>query len=183
VHSVPGAGSTFWIELPLPAAVAVNGQPSGVVGVTGTASPQWLTPPRLLVAEDGLVNQIVAVRTLKACGCQTEVASDGVQALEMLSTRHYDAVLMDCQMPMMDGYQATAELRRRENGGHHTPVIAMTAHAMVGAVEQCLGAGMDDYISKPLRRATLMETLRRWIPTQSDIAVTDPTEEPVADRS
>jgi CheY-like chemotaxis protein len=90
---------------------------------------------------------------------------------------------MDCQMPMMDGYQATAELRRRENGGHHTPVIAMTAHAMVGAVEQCLGAGMDDYISKPLRRATLMETLRRWIPTQSDIAVTDPTEEPVADRS
>ena len=183
VDSVPGAGSTFWIELPLPAAVAVNGQPSGVVGVSGTASPQWLTPPRLLVAEDGLVNQIVAVRTLKACGCQSEVASDGVQALEMLSTRHYDAVLMDCQMPMMDGYQATAELRRRKNGGHHTPVIAMTAHAMVGAVEQCLAAGMDDYISKPLRRARLMETLGRWIPLQDDLVVADGTTEPVVDRS
>jgi PAS domain S-box-containing protein len=179
VDSEPGVGATFWIELPLPAAVAVNGQPSNVTGVSGTAIPEWLTAPLVLVAEDNLVNQIVAVRTLERCGCQAEVASDGMQALEMLSKHHYDGVLMDCQMPVMDGYQATTELRRRENGGHHTPVIAMTAHAMADAAEKCLAAGMDDYISKPLRRAELTDTLHRWIPAQTDIVVTGATTETV----
>jgi two-component system sensor histidine kinase/response regulator len=173
VESEPGVGTTFWIELPLPASVAVNGQPSSVAGVSGTTNPQWLTEPLVLVAEDNPVNQIVAVRTLERCGCRAEVASDGVQALEMLSKHHYDGVLMDCQMPVMDGYQATTELRRREDGGHHTPVIAMTAHAMSDAAEKCLAAGMDDYISKPLRRAELTDTLHRWIPTQTDVVAAD----------
>jgi CheY-like chemotaxis protein len=87
----------------------------------------------------------------------------------MLSACDYAAVLMDCQMPDMDGFAATAELRRRENGERHTPVIAMTALAMTGAVEKCLAAGMDDYVGKPIRRAQLIQALQRWIPPEREI--------------
>ena len=107
---------------------------------------------------------IVAVRALERCGVRTEVAATGVEALQALAERRYDAVLMDCQMPEMDGYEATVELRRRENGSERTPVIAMTAHAMDGDRERCLQAGMDDYITKPMRHADLAEVLLRWIP-------------------
>jgi CheY-like chemotaxis protein len=91
----------------------------------------------------------------------------------MLAARHYDAVLMDCQMPDMDGYEATTELRHRENSDHHTPVIAMTAHVMDGAIEKCLAAGMDDYVSKPINREKLADALHRWIPAQTHLAITD----------
>jgi PAS domain S-box-containing protein len=172
-ESKPGRGSTFWFEVELAAAVATNGRPPrpGDVGVA--AHPLWLTAPLVLVAEDSPVNQIVAVRALERCGCRVEMVSDGRQALEALSTQRYDAVLMDCQMPDMDGYEATTELRRRENGDHHTPVIAMTAHAMDGDREKCLDAGMNDYISKPMRREQLIDTLQRWIPPQTDTTVAD----------
>jgi PAS domain S-box-containing protein len=174
--SEPGCGSTFWIELLLhePATTAA-GAPASVDG-DGAAKPQWSTAPLVLVVEDSQVNQIVVVRTLERCGCRTDVANTGLEALEMLAKQRYDAVLMDCQMPEMDGYEATAALRARENGGPRTPVIAMTAHAMHGDRERCLDAGMDDYLSKPIRRDWLIDTLRRWLPVTSDDATMMGTE-------
>jgi CheY-like chemotaxis protein len=122
--------------------------------------------PLVLVVEDSPVNSLVAVRVLEHAGFRTRAFADARSALDALATTQYDAVLMDCQMPDMDGYEATAELRRREaRCGRHTPVIAMTAHAMTGDRERCLNAGMDDYITKPVRSRELVSLLRRWIGT------------------
>ena len=122
--------------------------------------------PLVLVVEDSPVNSLVAVRVLERAGFRTCAVADARSALDELAAAHYDAVLMDCQMPDMDGYAATLELRRRERAsGAHTPVIAMTAHAMTGDRERCLDAGMDDYITKPVRSQELVGMLRRWIGT------------------
>jgi CheY-like chemotaxis protein len=118
----------------------------------------------VLVVEDSQINQIVASRGLERCGCRSHVVGDGEAALLALEARHYDAVLMDCQMPVLDGYKATKALRRRETAPEHMPVIAMTANAMEGDRQRCLDAGMDDYITKPMRHAALADMLRRWIP-------------------
>jgi two-component system sensor histidine kinase/response regulator len=120
--------------------------------------------PSILIADDNDINQILAVRMLERRGYGTEVVADGRQALHALERDPYAAVLMDCQMPEMDGYDATSELRRRELVGTHTPVIAMTAHAMRGDREKCLASGMDDYLAKPLNPDELDRILRRWAP-------------------
>ena len=164
-ESEPGRGSVFWFELPL-AEVAGAGAPRErtlpAAERTATAAS-----PLVLVVEDSPVNRLVAVHVLERCGFRSHVVNDGREALGALSTQRYDAVLMDCQMPDIDGYEATRELRRREAGrARHTPVIAMTAHAMAGDREKCLDAGMDDYIAKPVRSQTLVDVLRRWIPDE-----------------
>ncbi len=125
---------------------------------------------RILVAEDNPVNATVAVKMLEKRGYHAELARDGRQALEMLGAKSYDAVLMDCQMPELDGYEAAAEIRRMENGRTRTPVIAMTAHSMTGDREKCLAAGMDDYLSKPIRSEVLEEMLSRWAPREAPVA-------------
>jgi two-component system sensor histidine kinase/response regulator len=119
--------------------------------------------PWVLVAEDNPVNAVVAVQLLRRAGYRAEVAGDGNAAVEMLTRRPWAAVLMDCQMPGIDGYEATGEIRRLEGDERHTPIIAMTAHSMKGDRERCLASGMDDYLSKPVRPQVLEDTLTRWI--------------------
>ncbi len=125
---------------------------------------------RVLVVEDQSLNRDVAEGMLNALGLEVDSAHDGSQALEMLARKRYDVVLMDCRMPVMDGYAATAELRRREGDGPRTPVIALTADTTSTAREACLVAGMDDYLGKPFSRATLRAALARWIPARESAA-------------
>jgi CheY-like chemotaxis protein len=115
---------------------------------------------RILLAEDSSTNQRLAVGLLSKLGHATTVANNGQEAVAALEREPFDLVLMDVQMPEMDGYQATAVIRTRETGKHkHTPIVAMTAHAMKGDREECLAAGMDGYISKPIRMAELEQVI------------------------
>jgi CheY-like chemotaxis protein len=117
----------------------------------------------VLVVEDNTVNQMVATRLLEKLGCRVDVAANGREAVKMTGRLPYDAIFMDCQMPEMDGFAATREIRKREGSSVHRPIIAMTANAMQGDRERCLNAGMDDYVSKPIRKADLIEALERHV--------------------
>src|SRR5262249_41557164 len=119
-------------------------------------------PLRILVAEDNPVNQHVIVRLLAKLGHAVTLAENGVQALAAIDREAFDIVLMDIQMPEMDGFEATRAIREREAAtGHRVPIVAMTAHAMKGDRERCLAAGMDDYLSKPVQRLELEKVLNR----------------------
>jgi CheY-like chemotaxis protein len=119
---------------------------------------------RVLVAEDNVVNQMVALKILDKLGCLGEAVSNGQEALDALERGGYDLVLMDIQMPEMDGIAATQAIRERESAsGAHIPIIAMTAHAMAGDRERCLESGMDDYVSKPVRAPELAEKIDKVI--------------------
>jgi CheY-like chemotaxis protein/HPt (histidine-containing phosphotransfer) domain-containing protein len=118
----------------------------------------------VLVAEDNPVNQLVIETLLERRGIAVDLAADGVEAVRRLDPDRHDAIFMDCQMPNLDGYEATAQIRAAEPEGRHVPIVAMTAHAFAGDRERCLAAGMDDYLSKPLRSEDLDPVLERWLP-------------------
>ncbi len=147
-----------------------NGHPKDLSHEIAALSLQIETKPRgfrILVCEDNLINQKVAMRMLISQGHAVTIADDGRKALAALEAEPFDAVLMDVQMPVMDGLEAVAEIRKREQSrGGHIPVIAMTAHTLKGDRERCLAAGMDGYVSKPIDKRQLFETLDR-LTTQS----------------
>ncbi|MCP5249143.1 MAG: response regulator [Candidatus Accumulibacter sp.] len=156
---------------------------------------------RVLVAEDNPVNQQVAAAMLESLGVDVSFAEDGREAVARVLDEAYDLVLMDCQMPEMDGFEATARIRSRHNRsapGRHLPIVALTANAVEGDRERCLAAGMDDYLSKPFTREQLLGALRRWLPqaapasqttrrtppaAASDAAAASPDDEPINPRA
>jgi PAS domain S-box-containing protein len=135
---------------------------------------------RALIAEDNVANQKVATRLLEKLGCRVDVAATGAEAVRMLRLLSYDIVFMDCQMPEMDGFEATREIRRQKGLNRKVPIVAMTANAMAGDREECLAAGMDDYVAKPVEMENIIEMLTRWarLRVESDAAGTPPPAAP-----
>jgi hypothetical protein len=117
----------------------------------------------ILLVEDNTVNQLVGSKVLENLGYGFTIANNGVEAVSAFQSGRYDAILMDCQMPEMDGYEATEAIRRLEVSGSHIPIIAMTAAAMEGDRERCMAAGMDDFITKPVRLEAVSTALERWV--------------------
>jgi CheY-like chemotaxis protein len=128
--------------------------------------------PRVLLVEDNAVNQLVASRMLQRLGFTVEFATDGQKAVDMVAANHYDLVFMDCQMPVMDGYQATEQIRRTEPPDRHVVIVAMTANAMQTDRQRCFDSGMDDYLSKPINKSEIVAVLRRHLPA----SILQPTE-------
>ena len=170
VHAVEGAGFIALVPKPvrrsnLQAGLLRALSPPGALPARNAPSPT--TPAvaargRLLVVEDNVINQEVAKGMAAKLGFTCDVAGDGIAALEALEHRGYDAVLMDCHMPNMDGFQTTEEVRRREAGRRHVPIIAMTAGALREDRERCIEAGMDDYLTKPVKLRQLEAMLDGW---------------------
>jgi signal transduction histidine kinase/CheY-like chemotaxis protein/HPt (histidine-containing phosphotransfer) domain-containing protein len=157
--SVPGQGSTFWFTAVFRAATAAD--PVAVPQRPGP--PPNLRGARVLLVEDNVINQQVAAEILQSAGVTVDIAANGLEAVRGVRARHYDAVLMDVQMPVMDGLQATEAIRAID--AYKTlPIIAMTASVLRGDREGCLKAGMNDYVSKPINVDKMLATLARWLP-------------------
>jgi len=180
------SGVAAWLAKPVRQA-ALRRVLATIVGQTGARERLAENPARgqfnfmgarVLLAEDNVVNQKVALRVLQGFSVSTELAANGEEALGLAKTEHFDAILMDCQMPVMDGYEATRAIREweRTTGGRRVPIIAMTANALSGDRARCLAAGMDDHVAKPFRRETVGAALGKWLNCALEEANTDEPE-------
>ncbi len=157
-----GEGSVFFFTIPL----APPRQ-----STTEAMETEWVGSPnlrqrsrfRILVAEDNPINQMVTLRQLRALGFRAEAVANGIDVLDALGRKRFDLILMDCQMPNLDGYETTRRIRRQQGSGERIPIVAVTAHAMKGDRERCLASGMDDYLAKPFREQDLSSLLDRWL--------------------
>ncbi|WP_020585544.1 ATP-binding protein [Desulfobacter curvatus] len=163
-NSEPGKGSTFSFVLPLKRALQKNNEmPSA--GHAARLPKTDKINLHVLVAEDNITNQDVFSTMLETFGCRVDIAATGVDARDKFISLKPDIILMDCQMPKMDGYQATREIRKHEAAfGTHTPIIAITAHAMTDDKDKCRAAGMDDFLTKPFMMEDLLEIIKKWMP-------------------
>jgi len=188
--SVAGVGSTFAFTITVEPALAGETSPAAPVARCGHGqlSPPVAAPPRqgearqehgpgeqrrVLVAEDNELNQIVAAGHLRHLDFEVDVARNGREAVDLSMTAPYAAIFMDCQMPQLDGYSATREIRLHERVGARVPIIAMTAHTLIGDREKCLQAGMDEFLGKPLSRDELAEVITRILPGQTATAASE----------
>ncbi|HCJ4904909.1 TPA: response regulator [Pseudomonas aeruginosa] len=165
-ESKEGSGSTFTLEIPLP----FQQSPAHRQQAAGDAAP-IAAGQEILLVEDNPVNQTVIEAMLRSLGYRVTLVADGIQAVRSAERQRYDAILMDCRLPVLDGYSATREIRAQENG-RRVPIIALTANALQGDRENCLQAGMNDYLAKPFKRAELQRILQRWIGSQPERPVT-----------
>ena len=191
-ESVIDQGSTFWFQVEFDKQVAATPisefhtakileckpQELAIVNLKSTGKENI----KILVAEDNSINQAVILNQLQMLGYEADCVTNGVEALKLLKKQDYDLVLMDCQMPVMDGYTTTQELRHHEGNKRHTVVIALTANAMSADRDKCLEVGMDDYLSKPLEQDDLARVIQRWLPlpveggTSNEEQATHPSE-------
>lgn len=173
VKSTVGEGSTFWFEVPLK--IAIEAKPE--TNATTAASPAPAQPsaesPRILLAEDNATNQEVISGFLKFRGWTCEIANDGLEAVDAFKMGNFDLVLMDVQMPGMDGFAASRAIRQSGRAGEATPIITLTANAMRSDKERCLNAGMDGYVAKPTDRKKFFEEMDRWLESGREIAQGD----------
>lgn len=191
VDSEPGQGSTFWFTLPLHRGRGVAGalpmppmhapEPAPMVAQPASARARL---PRLLVVEDNRTSQTIVSGMLDMLGCAVKVVDNGRAAVQAFKREPWDLILMDCNMPEMDGFEATAMIRVLEGeGGVRVPIVAMTANTQPADVAKCLSAGMDDHLSKPLMLDSLSAHLQRWLPGLTLLPPAPPAEETPADRS
>jgi len=166
-ESRDGDGSTFWFEIALrkvsASPISRRAKPQNAA-TTEIKAGKRKKNPKILVVEDNPINQKVIVEMLKRIGCAPFAVGDGEAAIQIFSEKGFDLVLMDCQMSGLNGFEATGQIRKNEkNTGSHTPIIALTAHAVKGDREKCLEAGMDDYISKPIDFQVFTTTIEKWV--------------------
>jgi len=170
-ESAENVGSQFWFTARLDVPEAPS--PERLLEETKSVEPvrrplaSSVQNQKILVAEDNTVNQKVASHLLRKLGYEVTLACNGKEAVELWEQQKFALILMDCQMPELDGYEAAREIRRREDGSARTPILALTAHAMSGAADECLAAGMDDYLSKPIDRTQLAAKLEAWLGNMS----------------
>ena len=171
LQSEEDVGTEIWFVLPLGLSKAsVINKPSG--------SPQNVLIPadaagmRILLVEDNPINQLFATKVLERLGVSVDVGDNGLQALDMVQKQSYDIVFMDCQMPVLDGYEATRRIRQLGGDFEQMPIVALTAHALEGDREKCLAAGMDDYLTKPVVGDLLVQSIAKWVKMKKPVAIT-----------